>query len=115
MEFNMKHAIDKTNGSITLSPECHEDRVLLYHLMNCSDLSKFTEYLEYSDKITDSEPMTTDLGVNSNQIDTFPILTATREQIKNDEYSYHTVNRGESGKQSSLYTDSLIGFNRDRS
>ena len=105
----MRHNINKINGQITLIPESAEDRVLLYHLLNCSDLSKFTEYLEYADKITDSEPMTTDIGVSSEELDTFPILTATREEIRE---TLQLVNRGEPGKQSSLYTGSLIGFNR---
>jgi hypothetical protein len=74
--------------------------------MNCSDLTSFTGYLEYVNRITD-EPMTTDLGVPADQIDSYPMLPATIVTYKDDRYSYNIVNRGEPGKQSSL-----IGFMR---
>ena len=107
----MKTNIDYTTGSVTFTPESHSDRVLLFHLMNCADLSQFTEYLEYVHRLTD-EPMTTDIGVPAESIDYYPILTAIREEIENGERAYFTINRGEPGKLGSLYSGCAIGFQR---
>ena len=37
--------VSNISGEVILMPETIKDKLLLYHLMNCYDLTKFTEYL----------------------------------------------------------------------
>ena len=43
----MKSIVDKETGVLVLIPESHADRLLLFHLMNCSDMSHFSNYIKY--------------------------------------------------------------------
>jgi len=52
--------IDNKTGAIVLLPESEPDKRLLYHLLNCADLSQFSEYIEYTG---DQSAITTDIGV----------------------------------------------------
>jgi len=67
----MKHLINKTSGALTLVPESPEDKQLLFHLMDCSDLSQFTDYLETFDN-NSHNPFTVDLGVSADECIGYP-------------------------------------------
>jgi len=67
----MKHIICKTNGALTLVPESEEDKQLLFHLMDCSDLSQFTDYLETFDN-NSHNPFTVDLGISADECINYP-------------------------------------------
>ena len=43
----MKSIVDKETGVLILVPESPADRLLLFHLMNCSDMSHFSDYIKY--------------------------------------------------------------------
>ena len=55
----MKSIVDKETGVLILVPESSADRLLLFHLMNCSDMCHFSNYIKYEN----SADMTLDLGV----------------------------------------------------
>ena len=71
MELNMKHSICKISGTVTLVPESDADRQLLFHLMDCSDLSQFTNYLETFDNNIHNQ-FTVDLGVSADELIGYP-------------------------------------------
>ena len=75
----MKHLVDQSTGSLILTPESEPDRLLLFHLMNCMDLSQFSEYLEVQQRINPAE-ITTDLGVTGHEC-----IEYTSEPIKQSE------------------------------
>ena len=71
----MKHLVDLEHGSLVLIPETDSDNRLLFHLMNCSDLSQFTRYLDVMNK-RDIAPITTDLGVTVKNLEMYPCATS---------------------------------------
>ena len=96
-DLNMKHLVDQSTGVIVLTPECDADRKILYHLINCSDLSQFSEYLEYQQKIDPAE-ITTDLGVPANRC---------------HYYMSEPVDRLPEQTEKAIQPGRLIGFNRE--
>ena len=72
----MKTVIDETSGTMTLIPQCKADRVLLLHLMNCSDLTQFSAYIALEQSKNYNE-MTDDLGVPVTLIDRYPVENVT--------------------------------------
>ena len=89
----MKHLIDLEYGSLVLIPETALDKRLLFHLMNCSDLSQFTQYVELEQKSNPS-PMTTDLGVNVKNIEMYPVSS----EIESDHPFYNIGHVAHSAK-----------------
>ena len=75
-------------GSTTLLPERDEDNRLIFHLLNCNDLTKFSEYLAREN--TKQYPVTTDIGLPVEQFDDYPSrtewetipLSKNREQLQ---------------------------------
>jgi len=67
----MRHLINKNNGALTLIPESHEDKQLLFHLMDCSDLSQFTDYLETFDNNIHNQ-FTVDLAIPADELIGYP-------------------------------------------
>lgn len=63
----MKTKVDNDTGILILIPESEPDKRLLYHLMNCSDMRHFSEYLE----ISSDNDITTDLGIEFDQFDRY--------------------------------------------
>lgn len=70
----MKHVVDVVSGIVVLIPESDSDRLILFHLMNCGDLSKFEQYL----KTDVTEGMTDDLGIEAYEFSGY--LTAGEER-----------------------------------
>ena len=93
MEFNMKHLVDLEHGSLVLIPESAADRRLLFHLMNCSDLSQFTQYLELEQKNNPS-PVTTDLDVSIKNIEMYP----AGSEIETEHKYYNIRHKGHLAK-----------------
>ena len=102
--LHMKHFIDVITGTIVLIPESTADRQLLYNLMNCSDLTRFPEYLESNKVPVDS--MTPELGVPFSEFNGYlekeqrdnSLIRFTEKKTRGD------LDNGESGR--------LIGFGR---
>ena len=67
----MKTIINKITGAVTLHPENDADLELLFHLMDCTDLSQFTNYLETFDNVC-HHSFTTDLGVSADELLEYP-------------------------------------------
>lgn len=67
----MKTTINKETGAITLHPENDADRELIFHLMDCTDLSQFTNYVETFDNVS-HHPFTTYLGVKKADLLSYP-------------------------------------------
>ena len=67
----MRHTICNKTGALTLIPESDDDTELLFHLMDCSDLSQFTDYLQTFDNVS-HHPFTTDLGVSGTELLEYP-------------------------------------------
>ena len=78
----MKHLVNLENGSLVLIPETDSDNRLLFHLMNCSDLTQFTRYLDNISNL-DPLPITTDLGVSVKNIEMYPGSTSAYESDNN--------------------------------
>ena len=77
----MKVNINNVTGAIVLTPDNEPDKQLLYHLMNCSDLNRFNEYLDmyqrvHSTKIT----ITSDIGVSADQLTFYPVACLSESQ-----------------------------------
>lgn len=100
----MKHFTDITSGTVVLIPESTADRQLLYNLLNCSDLTRFPEYLELNKVPVDS--MTPELGVPFSEFNGYlekeqrdnTLIRFTEKKTRGD------LDNGESGR--------LIGFGR---
>ena len=97
----MKHVIDNKSGILVLIPETEGDRLLLFHLMNCGNMTRFTQYLE-----TDvTEGMTEDLGIEYHEFNGY--LTACEPvPFRPVEVAAQNSTETETGR--------LIGFNRNR-
>ena len=94
----MRHLIDKEVGVMTLLPESEADRMLLYHLMNCSDLREFSVYLKLSH--SEYTPLTVDLNISVDEATSY--LEEQQEQ-----HAHRTARQG-----TALEGGRLIGFNR---
>ena len=79
----MRTLIDNESGSIVFIPDNDADRRLLFHLLNCSDLSRFTNYLSLEQKI-DPHTVTLDIGVSADMMDDYPVCTVCEESIPSD-------------------------------
>jgi len=113
----MKHIIDNKTGMLMFIPESDKDRQILYYLINCPDLSIFSEYLTQEQSVT-NKPVTTDLGVDAEEIEQYAVSSEIESTLKlGDRVREIQI---ESGRQSSsspdrpgsLYTGNLIGFLR---
>ena len=80
----MKHVVDNATGVVVFIPENAQDRKALFHIMDCSDLTHFSEYIK---TLGEQESITQDLGVTAREI-----------------YSYT--------EQPEITETALIGFNR---
>ncbi len=89
----MRILIDNKTGTMTLIPECDEDNRLLFHLINCNDLYEFSHYIRC--ETTDSQPMTSDLDVTEQQLNTYPSKTEwdRSETAREQRSSQDGVNR----------------------
>ena len=74
----MKHSISENDCSITLIPETEADKRLLYLLLDCSDLSLFSDYINLETS-QPGLPMTTDLGV---PLETILRYAESRKQLQ---------------------------------
>ena len=99
----MRHIIDKKTGQVTFIPDCQLDRQLLFHLMDCSDLSEFSMYVQNFPNITNC-PMTADLGVPAEELIDYP--------CPGQPFSYKTDLPEMPVRPVSLYTGDDIGFER---
>ena len=102
----MKYIIEHHSGTVILTPDSPADRLLLFHLMNCSDISHFSEYIKYEN----TKDMTLDLGIPYRQFTGY---------LDNDETSSMSVPVTDITSEPGLTerdTDrvALIGFNRER-
>jgi hypothetical protein len=99
----MKTNIDYKTGAVTFIPECQLDKQLLFHLMDCADLTHFSDYIQNYPNMA-NVGMTTDLGVAATDILGYPC------------HSLPTVNCTPlpwfPEKPVSLYMGDRIGFNR---
>ena len=96
----MKHLVDQSTGTLVLIPESEPDKLLLFHLMNCMDLSQFSDYLEVQQRINPAE-ITTDLGVTGHEC-----IEYTSKPIE-------PVHRSPDVTEKAISSGNLIGFNRD--
>ena len=109
--------IDSETGGLTLTPDSETDRQLILSLMDCTDLSQFTEYIEYH-----KHSITTDLGISPETIKSYmassqpvplKLGNSMREiPIRPDHCLPPKQSSSETG---SLYIGNIIGFNRDGS
>ena len=60
----MKHAIDNVTGVVVFIPENEQDRKALFHLMDCSDITEFSEYIRNTGE---RDNITPDLGVTARE------------------------------------------------
>ena len=102
----MKSIVDNVTGTLVLIPESPADRLLLFHLMNCSDLSHFSDYIKYEN----TKDMTLDLGIPYRQFIGY---------LDNDETSSMSVPVTDITSEPGLTERdidrvALIGFNRER-
>ena len=102
----MKHIIDHHSGTVVLSPESPADRLLLFHLMNCSDMSHFSEYIKYEN----TRDMTLDLGIPFSQFTGY---------LGDDKTSFMKIPVTDTASEPGLTERdidrvALIGFNRER-
>jgi hypothetical protein len=67
----MKTLIDNESGAIVFIPQNTGDKNLLLHLMNCTDLTQFSEYLNAEQRIS-KHTMTSDLGVPVEEFSDYP-------------------------------------------
>lgn len=106
MEYNnMIITIDSESGQLTLTPDSETDRQLILALIDCEDLSQFSEYVAYH-KLN----ITTDLRVPADTIKSYPANgqpVSLEIGLSEDRDSTKTETAG------SLYVGNLIGFNRD--
>ena len=99
----MKNQICKVTGSVTFIPECELDRQLLFHLMDCEDLTHFSDYIQNYPNMA-NVGMTTDLGVPAEDILGYPCHTLPG--------THGTPLPWYPERPVSLYTGETIGFNR---
>lgn len=90
----MRTLLDNSSGSTVFIPESDADTRLLYHLMNCVDLTQFSEYLSLETRY-DNHPVTIDIGVPVELLDRYPVKDSRRTP--------------------SLPHPTIIGFNRESS
>ena len=100
----MKNIVDKVTGVLVLIPECPADRLLLFHLMNCSDMCHFSNYIKYEN----SADMTLDLGVPYAQF---------KGYLGDDDTSYIRIPVTDTtpvpdDTEKNINRSALIGFNR---
>ena len=121
----MKTIVCIKTGKVILVPESNRDTSLILHLLNCSDLSQFSEYLELEQQRNYQE-ITTDLDVPVPIIDKYPIWSSRRAEDDTSPVNRSTGKNGKSGLCNDLerFTSepgyllncdrkrSLIGFNR---
>ena len=101
----MKNFTDNKTGVLLLIPESDADRRILYHIMNCSDLSQFEQYLSCK-HIEPGTEITYDLGVPVEHIHDYPVTESTGEHI------HDRISETEP-LLSHCSPVRLIGFNRD--
>jgi hypothetical protein len=70
----MKTLIDNKSGSIVLIPQSQADKNLIYHLLNCADISRFSEYMDMEQMIR-PHTVTSDLGVPVEEFTGYPADT----------------------------------------
>jgi hypothetical protein len=63
----MNSHYQKETGILILIPTNELDKRLIYHLMNCADLSQFNKYLRH--QALETYPMTVDIGIPYEQYD----------------------------------------------
>ena len=95
----MKHAIDNVTGVVVFIPENEQDRKALFHLMDCSDLTEFSEYIR---KTGEQDNITQDLGVTARETYVFLVAEVYEAQV-----TEQLVNR-----QPEITGTALIGFDR---
>mgnify|MGYP003609241137 CR=1 FL=1 len=94
----MRHLLNE-NGTLVLIPENGNDVRLLYHLMNCPDLSQFSEYL-LKERTTGelNKHVTLDLGVPAEDLDYYPVGLAGDIHIPSGDIKMPSGDWGRYGK-----------------
>ncbi len=70
----MRTLIDDVSGAVCFIPESEADMLLLYHLMNCTNMNQFPEYLALEQKV-DNRPVSSELGVPVSLLNSYPLET----------------------------------------
>ena len=108
----MKTIIDNKTGILICIPENENDTNLIFHLVNCSELTRFTEYIEQTELC---KPITEDLGLTVDQFDDYPGNPFTSTPISLD--TGETVSTMPLRLRDGFREIAVrpIGFNRDSS
>ena len=69
----MKTIVDSETGALVMIPQSDRDHRLIFHLINCAELSEFSRYLELEDD-KDKE-ITECLDVETDQLLNYPSKT----------------------------------------
>ena len=107
----MKHNINNITGELVLTPESAEDKLLLYHLMNCADLTRFSTYIE----VNGVTGVTRDLGIEYDQFSGYQLTYETEQPLKlGSTVREIDIESGKPGSPGRLLNRdrSLIGFCR---
>ena len=99
---DMKSIVDNVTGTLVLIPESHPDRVLLFHLMNCSDMCQFSTYIKYEDPAV----MTIELGVPYDKF---------KNYLGEDHINIPVIDKDSvpDNTEKSINRATLIGFDRE--
>ena len=108
----MKHFVDNITGVVVFIPENKQDRKALFHLMDCSDLTKFTEYISTTGE---QDNITQDLGVTAREA--YGYLEAEEYETQvTEEYETQVTEEYETQVTeqhvNEITETALIGFNR---
>ena len=69
----MRTIVDNETGALVMIPQSDKDHRLIFHLLNCSELSEFSRYLELeNDK---DKEITETLEIAGEQLLTYPSKT----------------------------------------
>ena len=116
----MKTLIDNESGTLVFIPQSASDKNLLYHLLNCADITQFTEYLKAEQQLG-AHAVTSDMGVSVEEFTGYPMTVGT--DTRHDRSPLSTMQPSnmmnvlpdfESEIQFDI-TKTLIGFSRDSS
>jgi len=79
----MRTLIDNDTGAIVLIPQSDGDKNLIFHLLDCSDLTRFSEYLALEQK----HPISSDLGCVVEEFAGYPAMDRSPLQWVNHHYN----------------------------
>ena len=115
--IHMKTLIDNESGTLVFIPQSASDKNLLYHLLNCADITQFTEYLKAEQQLG-AHAVTNDIGVSVEEFTGYPMTVGTDTRYDRSPLStmqpMNVLPDFESLIQFDI-TKTLIGFSRDSS